>query len=311
MNNSQQSKITKLSTGVNIGFIGDLMLGERFEKLNRGVISKFKSGVDPFKESSKQLLLNDLNIANLECVVSSHSDRSDPFSKFMIIPPDILTLLTNNNVKIVNIANNHIFDHGEKAFFETMENLEKFNIDYFGFDRNGDIQKDPLEISLKGKTIGILGYDLSNYSRENFDKRINEIYEIICSIEKGYDLLILSLHWGYEYSDSPTSYMIKSAELFFNAGIDLIYGHHPHILHGITFLEGKIFVPSLGNFIFDDERERNRFTGILNIELKETNDLNFKFLPYYSNENMPPFRIIHNSIIKGKISFKGFTNILI
>ena len=52
------------------------MLGERFEKLNRGVISNSKKGIDPFEFSRNELVASDLNIGNLECVVSASSQKS-------------------------------------------------------------------------------------------------------------------------------------------------------------------------------------------------------------------------------------------
>lgn len=272
----------------NINFIGDLMLGERFEKLNRGVISKIENGNNPFEYAQNSLLKSDLNIGNLECVVSSSSVKSYPFSKFMVVEPQYLDLLLANNIKIVNIANNHIFDHGERAFFETRDNLEKYYINYFGFDHSTGIQKEPLIIELKENNLSIFGYDLSNFNKNDFDNRTNEINEIVSTSDKNSNLTILSLHWGYEYSDSPTSLMIKAAEKFFNNGVDILYGHHPHILHGIAEFNGKIFSPSLGNFIFDDERERNRFTGILNVSIDSDNKLSYRFLPYFCNADFQP-----------------------
>ena len=270
-----------------INFLGDIMLGERFEKLNRGVVSNIKKGIDPFQFCKSELLNSNINVANLECVVSSNSDRSSPFSKFMLVQPDKLDLLLDNNIKLVNIANNHILDHGEKAFYETRANLDKKGIKYFGFDEGTGVQKIPLEILQGSKKIALLGYNLSNLDKDKFAIKIDEISEILSSLAD-FDLMILSLHWGYEYTDSPTSYMIKAAEKFFKHGVDFLHGHHPHILQGITNINGKIFAPSLGNFIFDDERKRNRFTGILKLQFENKNNLEYEFYPYLINDYFQP-----------------------
>jgi poly-gamma-glutamate synthesis protein (capsule biosynthesis protein) len=279
-------------SNIYIYFLGDIMLGERFEKLNRGVISKIDDGIDPFQFCKDDLSNSDLNVANLECVVSSSSDKSLPFSKFMKIDSHILDYLVNNNIGIVNIANNHIMDHGEKAFFETRENLDLKGIKYFGFDDGTGIQIDPLIVESKGNKIAFLGYDLSNLNNNEFENKVGEISEILESTVRNFDYLILSLHWGYEYSNSPTSYMIKAAEKFFERGVDILYGHHPHILQGITKVDDKIFAPSLGNFIFDDERIPNRTTGILSVEFSKEN-IDYKFLSYFSNEEFQPINNQH------------------
>ena len=277
-----------MNASVTINFLGDVMLGERFEKFNRGVISQEKKNINPFKYSNKDLVDADLTVANLECVVSHVSTKSYPFSKFMLIEPERLNILLKNNIKIVNIANNHIFDHGDEAFFETRKNLEEIGIKYFGFGESKSMQTEPVNINVGNKTIGFLGYDLSNTSKEIFRKKVNEILNVLESINKTQNILVLSLHWGYEYTDIPTSFMIDAAKKFIEKGVDIIYGHHPHILQGVTKLNNKIFAPSLGNFIFDDEREKNRFTGILKVFVDINDNLDYSFKPFFINERFQP-----------------------
>lgn len=273
-----------------INFLGDIMLGERFEKFKRGVKSQIENNkIDPFEYCKKDFQSSDLNVGNLECVVSTSSKKNYPFSEFMKISEDKLEFLINNNIKVVNIANNHIFDHGIDAFEEMKEILKRNNIKYFGFGDKTSLQKKPLLVNIKNKTVGFLGYDLSNTSEQKFNEKVNFILKVLSPLNKNeIDILILSLHWGYEYTDIPTSFMIQAAKQFIDKGADIIYGHHPHILQGITKIDGSIFAPSLGNFIFDDEREKNRYTGILKVNIDPNNNVKYSFEPYYINEYFQP-----------------------
>ncbi len=44
------------------------------------------------------------------------------------------------------------------------------------------------------------------------------------------DVVIVSLHWGREYSSQPTDRQRKVAQELAATGADIIAGHHPHVL---------------------------------------------------------------------------------
>ena len=261
------------------------MIGERFERFKQGVKS---SGLNPFAFCKDDLQNSDLNIANLECVISKTSSKTLPFSEAMRVDEEYAGLLKENHIHIVNLANNHILDHGEEAYHQTKKALEKYGIKHFGIPKKYGHQKELVTEKIKDLTLGFLGYDLSNLNKNEFESSILKISKIVNENSGKTDLLIVSLHWGYEYTDRPTTLQIKAAEKLFNAGADIIYGHHPHILQGVAKLDGKIFIPSLGNFIFDNEREANRKTGTIKIKVDEDHNLNYIFSPYFINEKFQP-----------------------
>ena len=84
----------------------------------------------PFSKIFPILKNADITFVNLETplakncrVVGSYSFLSDP-----IFGRD----LSNAGINVVSIANNHIFNAGEKGFLDTMKNLEDENIEYVG-----------------------------------------------------------------------------------------------------------------------------------------------------------------------------------
>ena len=76
------------------------------------------------------------------------------------------------------------------------------------------------------------------------------------------DLVIVSCHWGVSSSDVTQDYMRELAQAAADAGADLVFGHHPHVIHGAESLDGaRGAVPvfySLGNFAFDGWKMRGR-----------------------------------------------------
>ena len=65
--------------------------------------------------------------------------------------------------------------------------------------------------------------------------------------------------------DSPAPSQRQISELLFKAGVDIILGHHPHVLQPVEVFEGKLVAYSLGNFVFDMWRHLVRQSAVLDI----------------------------------------------
>ncbi|MDR1617099.1 MAG: CapA family protein, partial [Syntrophomonadaceae bacterium] len=86
------------------------------------------------------------------------------------------------------------------------------------------------------------------------------------------DYLIVSMHWGVEYTYTPTSIQKKQAQLLCDLGTDLIIGHHPHVLQPLEWLESPegrqtLCMYSLGNFVSNQQRYDTLLGGLLEVEL--------------------------------------------
>ncbi|MBQ8248365.1 MAG: CapA family protein, partial [Clostridia bacterium] len=55
-------------------------------------------------------------------------------------------------------------------------------------------------------------------------------------------------------------------------GIDIVIGHHPHVLQPIEIYNGKTIVHSLGNFVFGGSRSEENRTIVYRLKLKVVND---------------------------------------
>jgi poly-gamma-glutamate synthesis protein (capsule biosynthesis protein) len=82
------------------------------------------------------------------------------------------------------------------------------------------------------------------------------------------DFLIVSMHWGEEYElIEPAENQISLAEFFAEQNVDLVIGHHPHVLQRFEKLprpDGKetFCFYSLGNFV-SHQRGRERILGAM------------------------------------------------
>jgi poly-gamma-glutamate synthesis protein (capsule biosynthesis protein) len=77
--------------------------------------------------------------------------------------------------------------------------------------------------------------------------------------EAGAELVIISLHWGPEYTNSPTNMQTQIARGLVDAGADIIMGHHSHTPQPLEWHyreDGSrgLIIYSLGNFLADQIR---------------------------------------------------------
>jgi hypothetical protein len=66
-------------------------------------------------------------------------------------------------------------------------------------------------------------------------------------------LVVAYVHWGSELLDWPNADQHRAARWLVDQGVDLIVGHHPHVVQLFECLRGKPVFFSLGNHLFDQK----------------------------------------------------------
>jgi poly-gamma-glutamate capsule biosynthesis protein CapA/YwtB (metallophosphatase superfamily) len=70
-------------------------------------------------------------------------------------------------------------------------------------------------------------------------------------------IVIAGLHWGVQfnclapYQGLLAEYQQPLGHALVDAGADVVWGHHPHVLHPIEVYRGRPILYSLGNFVFE------------------------------------------------------------
>jgi poly-gamma-glutamate synthesis protein (capsule biosynthesis protein) len=238
-------------------FVGDVMMTRYVEKK----IKKFnKEYIYPFEKILNYLKTFDYVIANLEGPISDKGVKIGSKYSFRM-KPDVAEALSKANINVVNLANNHIFDYGKVAFEDTLKNLDKNNIKYFGNSY------EPLIIEKEGIKIGFLGFsDFLKHLEVKESKTgiatVNDnLSEIIKKAKEKVDILIVSFHWGEEYKKLANERQRKIAKIAIDSGADLVIGHHPHVIQDIEKYKEKFIFYSLGNFIFDQNFSKETMIG--------------------------------------------------
>ena len=109
-------------------FVGDIMMTRYVEK-KINILKKDPSFL--FENIANYLKSFDYIVANLEGPISNKGIKVGSKYSFRM-KPEVVFALNKANIKIVNLANNHIFDYGKVAFEDTLKNLNENKIKYFG-----------------------------------------------------------------------------------------------------------------------------------------------------------------------------------
>jgi len=244
-NSEQKTGIINFGKETEIILTGDIMLG-------RSVMatSLLRKNVNyPFEKVAKILKSADITAGNLENPITKDCPISNDGFKFCT-SPEMAEGLIFAGVDVVSLANNHTTNYGNDGFIQTKNYLKNENVDFVG-DKNLVIKE------VNGIKFGFLGMDFVVNKPTEID------YEFIKESKKNVDVLIVMLHWGVEYTSSPTATQKLIAKKIIESGADVIAGGHPHWPQDIEYIEGKPVFYSLGNFVFDQSWSEETKKGLV------------------------------------------------
>lgn len=231
-------------------FLGDIMFDRGVERL-----MKKNTFYYPFEKISQFLAEFETVVANLEGpVVKEPPEFSDTSLRF-VFGSNIAKLLSLQNFDLVSLANNHTLDMGSQGLAKTKEFLATENVSFMG-----DPLKCTKDFSYQQGNIIYLAFNKtfpSSCPDEEIIKAIKEVKDL-----EPNHFIIANLHWGEEYQLKSSSFQEMLAHQMIEAGVDLIIGHHPHVVQNIELYKNKLIFYSLGNFIFDQYFSINTEQGL-------------------------------------------------
>src|SRR5690606_12619563 len=118
------------------------------------------------------------------------------------------------------------------------------------------------------------------------------------------DIIVVSLHFGNEYERVPNNEQRSLAQFVADLGVDVVIGHHPHVLQPIDWIEGKdgnqmLVAYSLGNFLSGQDKLYRQIGGIFEFEVTKTTDRKGNQFEVHSPSILPTY--VHFERINGKM----------
>lgn len=215
----------------------------------------------PFSGTVQYFENDDLTIGNLECNFSDRSLYSGRTFSFRA-PTEYVNILKEGCVDYVTTANNHFDDFGPEGIADTFATLEAAGIPY------GEEGEAELITTESGLVVGIY-CDFNQF----FPDEARMVAAVKSLRQQGAEYVICALHWGYEGQYTPKEYETELAHAAIDAGADLIYGSHPHVLQRTEEYNGAYILYSMGNWSFGgNTNPRDKDTAIIQITVKRDGD---------------------------------------
>lgn len=247
-------------------FVGDCTLGSAKDVYGNMYSFIWTIGENydyPFDNVREYFKNDDFTFANLEGNFMDEVMYSS--SQFSFRGPTAYTqILTGSSVEMVTLANNHTMDFGKKGYEATTKALDEAELPYVGNDSSKIYTTD------RGLKIGVYG--------ASFITNADKIGQRVRDLRKdGADIVIVAMHWGVEGAYRPNSETTKLAHKIIDAGADIIYGSHPHVLQPVEQYKDGVIYYSLANFCFGGNHwPQDNDTAILQQQVVRQEDGKFK-----------------------------------
>lgn len=267
-------------TSLQIMAVGDIMMGSAYfhSLVNDSIPNRLTVSGEQLIDDDVIDILNeaDLLFGNLESVISDNfNENENEIPPKLMAPVESMSVLERAGFDVLNLANNHILDHGPACVEETVTLLNSKGINSIG---NPLKEEKGLCLERRGQNICFLGYYLLDLNDEVARKTVTSAVK---ARNDSNSLTIVSLHWGVgtEHMRHPSPEQVSFARNLIELGADIILGHHSHTFQPIETYDGGLIAYSLGNFIFDMWRKENRASGILKITIDKNRTISSEVIP--------------------------------
>lgn len=258
---------------VTITLVGDVGLNRSGQIVEPGGVRR--GGFQTWADTTSLIdceIDGDLNFMNVETVVTDRNELL-PDSKEQRAPfsfrthPNGIRHLVSRGFNLLSLANNHSMDFGVPGLKETLKNVGALEREHLavaaGVGMNSEEASRPKEAAVKGSRVafaatGIVTNDLQRHragpdkpgqSAYRFDDDFAEVRHRLAGMPADYR--ILSIHYGEEGvvradAKQVSDYRELAAK---KDGIDLVVGHHAHVVRGVELAEKSLVFYGLGNFL--------------------------------------------------------------
>ena len=273
----------ELFSRVTFAAVGDNLIHDTVYEQAAARSSSGYDFTDAYERIAEYITAPDVAILNQETIISTeHNVSSYPmFNSPVEVGEEMLEI----GFDVFNIATNHSLDCGEKGLISAINFWKSKNAITCGAYLNReDMSNIPMH-EVNGVKIAYLGFtDSANGLSLPADSEVilvraadeSLLQQRIIKAKETADVVIVSAHWGNEYTHEPTDAQRELAEKLAMWGADVIIGTHPHVIQPVEYItnsDGRktLVAYSLGNFISAQNRGPRMLGGMLNFEIVKNN----------------------------------------
>jgi poly-gamma-glutamate capsule biosynthesis protein CapA/YwtB (metallophosphatase superfamily) len=240
-----------------------------------------------FSHVHERLKQADLVFGQLEPVLTSRGSPMPQARLAMRSTPNTAAAIREAGFDVISFASNHCMDWGSAGLLDTLDALKANGMQLIGAGMNLTAARAPAFFDKQGTRIAILAYnsilpqgywatdtqagcapmrawtvqEQIEHDQPGTPSRVHSfahredlaaLLADVSAAKQQADVVMLSMHWGIHFVPRVIAgYQREVAHAAIDAGVDIVLGHHPHILKGIEVYKGKPVFYSMGNFAID------------------------------------------------------------
>jgi poly-gamma-glutamate capsule biosynthesis protein CapA/YwtB (metallophosphatase superfamily) len=198
----------------------------------------------------------DLAVCHLEVPLSRTGKDISSWPAFNA-PPQLAGALRWAGYDACSTASNHATDKGPQGIAATLAVMDRAGLRHAGTARNPSEANQHTILEVRGLRIGLLSYTYGLNSgplppgQRWLVKTIDPgriLTDARAARQAGAQFVVVLLHWGQEYRTTPTPAQRDLARRLLAAPeVDLVLGHHAHVVQPIQRVGGKWVAYGMGN----------------------------------------------------------------
>jgi len=249
----------------------------------------------PYKEVKPVISAADLAVGVFNATMSDRVTHTGCQKTYQLVgSPDNADAMARAGFDLMSVATNHIKDCGlmkgwcDYTFFDTLDNLQRVNIQTVGAGRDLQQALQPVVVALNGVRFAFVSLGDSKMNEIVFASETNpgiaylneeNARQAITAARQEADVVIALPHWGSEDNYIPNWIQRQQARYLVDAGADVVVGNHTHVVQAIQEIEGKPVFYGLGNFVFDQDLRDHRQAIMLLVHFVGTRYVGYELIP--------------------------------
>lgn len=209
----------------------------------------------------------DLAICHLEVPLAPPEGPFEGYPTFAA-QPQIVDALTGAGYDTCSTASNHSMDIGFDGLVRTLDALDARGVGHTGTFRTEQDSQTPHLITVGGVRVAHIAwtYGLNGipepegqaWAVNDFDPAVPQVEGMLADAARarsaGAEVVVASVHCCTEYTTDPTAAQVAIAQvLLASPDVDLVLGHHAHVVQPFEQVNGKWVAYGLGNHVAEQE----------------------------------------------------------
>jgi poly-gamma-glutamate synthesis protein (capsule biosynthesis protein) len=200
----------------------------------------------------------DVAVCHMETPVAP---AGGPFSSYpsFSVPPEIATALAATGYDACTTASNHTYDRGADGVTRTLDALDAAGLRHAGSARTPQEATTTTMLDVDGVRVALLSYTFGfngipapggeTWRSNPIDER-RILADAALARRRAAEVVVVAIHWGDEYDHAPNGQQQALApRLIASPDIDLLLGHHAHVVQPVEAIGDEWVVYGMGNLV--------------------------------------------------------------